>query len=124
MSTTTVSKSQEVTKNNRPILPGPTLFSFPPAVFLDTPHRVRCDLARPMAMLHARPCIEHRGQIEDASSRELAPLYPLAHRHGATDVRLSLRTLHAPHVLAARPVLTAHCASSMGRVTCEVRGAE
>ena len=71
-------------------------------------HRLRsCGLAR--LMLHARPCIEHRGQIEDARSWRRSPL---AHRHSATDVRLSRCARpnpHAPHVLPARPVLTAHC---------------
>ena len=105
---------------NRPL--ASTTVPVPRAVFLDGhSHRLRsCGLARPM--LHARPCIEHRGQIEDARSWRRSPL---AHRHSATDVRLSRCARpnpHAPHVLPARPVRTAHCASSMGRVTWEVRG--
>ena len=107
MSTTTVQISREVTKNNRPILPGPTLFSFPPGCV--SGHPSQSSLRPRTAHGHAPRTPVHRASRTDRG-RELARVgAAISARAQPRRHRCASLAAHAPCAPRARCAACAHC---------------
>ena len=101
------SKSQEVTKNNRPILPGPTLFSFPPGCV--SGHPSQSSLRPRTAHGHAPRTPVHRASRTDRGREELASLSARAPPQRHRCASLSLRAPQPPCAPRAACAACAHC---------------